>query len=276
MRRNYYFPALVLAVGALSACKPDEVIKTEDIPTAGVRFINALPDSGGAFGLDFRFVDIVENNVQYHMTFRNGPTTSGGITGSNQTEFRPARAGARHFRVFLDDTLQAAAATVLHDETVTLEAGKHYTVIVWGQARLGTMQVTTFEDDPADPGPGNVALRVINATGAAIDGRTYTKGGAAPVAATFAAVPAYTASGFVAVAADSVMFNITPAGGGAALFGDMQALRGTAATDIGAIPGTMVAGSAVTLVVYPASTPGSPARQFGAAGGAFMWDRRPN
>ncbi|HVZ47443.1 MAG TPA: DUF4397 domain-containing protein [Gemmatimonadaceae bacterium] len=278
MRRNYYFTALVLAAGALSACRPDEVIKTEDIPTAGVRFINALPDSAGAFGLDFRFVDIVENNAQYHMTYRNGPATTSGVTGSNLTEFRPARAGSRHFRIFLDDSLQTAASTVLDDETVTLEAGKNYTVIIWGQARLGTMKVTMFEDVPADPGPGNVALRVLNATNAAIDGRYYLQGGAAPATASWAGVAAYSASSFLSVPKGDYMYNIRAAGSATNYIAtDLLALKGTAATvDIGAIPGTEIAGSAVTLVVYPPSTAGSRAAQFSTAGGAFMWDRRPS
>ena len=37
-------------------------ITRRSIPTAGVRFINAVPDTGAAFGLDFRFIDIVENS----------------------------------------------------------------------------------------------------------------------------------------------------------------------------------------------------------------------
>lgn len=278
MRRGYILAILVAGAGALSACRPDSVIKTEDIPMAGVRFINALPDTGGAYGLDFRFVDRVENNVHYHMTFRNGPASQGGITASTKTEFRPARAGSRHFRIFLDDTIPSAASTVLDDETVTLEAGKNYTVIAWGQARLGTMKVSFFEDTPADPGPGNVALRVLNATGVSLDGRYYQQGGTAPASASWTGIPAYTASSFVSVAKGDYMFNIRQAGSATSYIGaDMLALKGTAATvDIGAIPGTEVAGSAVTLVVYPASVAGSRAAQFSTPGGAFQWDRRPS
>ena len=53
---------------------PDQIVNTENIPTAGVRFINAVPDSSGAFGFDLRFVDLVESNTQFYVTFRDAPT----------------------------------------------------------------------------------------------------------------------------------------------------------------------------------------------------------
>jgi len=281
MRRFFSaLPVLALAGLAAGACRPDEVIKTEDIPTAGVRFINALPDSAGAFGLDFRFVDIVENNAQFRITFRNNPQTSSGAVGSAQTQFRPARAGARHFKIFLDDTLQAIASTALKDSTVTLEAGKNYTAILWGEARQGTMKLAFFDDVPADPAT-QVALRVINATNAAIDVRHYVDGGTAPATATWASVPAYGVSAFVTAAAARYRYNVRAAGGATNLFSDLLALPGAAKdaiVGIDALPGTTQAGSAVTLVVYPRSTAGARTPQttaFQVPAGAFMWDRRP-
>jgi hypothetical protein len=277
MRRNHWITAFVLTAGVM-ACRPDEVIKTEDIPTAGVRFINAVPDSSGAFGLDMRFVDIVESNAQFRMTFRNNPVTSGGITASTQTQFKPARAGSRRFRIFLDDTIQTIASTVVKDTTVTLEAGKNYTAILWGAGRLGTMRLVFFEDVPTDPGT-NVALRVINATENAIDVRTYAQGGTAPATPTWAGVPAYSRSSFVNDTPGNKMYNVRLAGATTNLFNDMLALVGAAKTvDIEGLPGTTQAGSAVTLVVFPRSTAGARTPQtaaFQVPAGAFMWDRRP-
>ena len=172
MRPSDRFAVLVFAAGLASACRPEEVITTENIPTAGVRFINAVPDSSGAFGFTFRFVDIVENNVQFRVTFRNNPQTTAGVTASAITQFFPARAGSRHFRIFLDDTLVAITSTVVKDTTVSLEAGKNYTAILWGEGRSRTMKLTFVQDVPPDPGT-QVALRVINTTASPIDVRQY-------------------------------------------------------------------------------------------------------
>ena len=282
MRRISTFVTMLLAAGAASACKPDEVVKTEDIPTAGVRFINALPDSAGAFGLDMRFVDIVESNVQFRITFRNGPSTTGtgGVMASGQTQFRAARAGQRRFRIFLDDTLQVVASTVLKDTTVTLEAGKTYTAILMGQARLGTMQLRFFEDVAPDPG-AQIGLRVMNATESAIDVRHYALAGTAPATATWAGVAAYGTSSFVTAAVGDYMYNVRAAGSATNMFADMRALIGAPkdlVVGIDALPGTTQAGSAVTLVVYPRSTAGARTPQTAAflvPAGSFMWDRRP-
>lgn len=278
MRRFARLQALVLAAAITGACKPEEVIKTENIPTAGVRFINAVPDSAGAFGLDLRFLDIVESNAQFRITFRNGPATAGGVTASSQTQFKNARAGSRRFAIFLDDTLQSIAQVKLKDTTVSLEAGKNYTAILWGAARAGTMRLSFFEDVPADPG-ANVALRVFNATSAPIDVSQYAQGGTVPATPTWAAVPAYSRSSFVNVAPGNIMYNVKATGSATNLFNDMLALQGQANTvDIEGTPGTTRAGSAVTLVVYPASTVGARTPQTAAflvPAGAFMWDRRP-
>jgi hypothetical protein len=282
MRRFYQLSMLCVAAGIASACRVEDVVKTEDIPTAGVRFINAVPDTGGAFGLDFRFIDIVENNAQFRVAFRNGPTTSNGITASTATEYKGARAGAaRHFRVFLDDTLQNIAQTVLKDSTLNLEAGHLYTVLMWGSARstgADKMRLTVIDETPNNPA-GQVGLRVINATSAPIDVRQYVQGGTVPGAPTWANVPALGISSWLSVAPSLIMYNVQPAGGGATLFADQQALPGQAATvDIEATPGTNVAGSAVTLVVYPRSTAGARTPQtaaFAVPAGSFMWDKRP-
>lgn len=65
MRRIFQLSMLCAAAGIVSACKPEEQLTSPDIPTAGVRFINAVPDTGAAYGLDFRFVDIVENSAAF-------------------------------------------------------------------------------------------------------------------------------------------------------------------------------------------------------------------
>jgi len=100
MRRIFNLTLLCLVGGVVSACQPDLIVATEDIPTAGVRFINAVPDTAGAFGLDLRFVDIFESNAHSRVTFRNGPSSASPFV-STITQFKGARVpanGPRNFR----------------------------------------------------------------------------------------------------------------------------------------------------------------------------------
>ena len=281
MRRLVQLAMLCFIAGVAGACSPDEVITTENIPTAGVRFINAVPDTGAAFGLDLRFVDLPESNSHFRIAFRNNVQTTAGVPASTQIQYKNTRAGNRHFRIFLDDTLVNVAQTVLKDSTVNIEAGKLYTFLLWGNARSSgadRMRLTIIDEAVADPG-AQVALRVINATGSAIDASQYASTGSAPATPTWANVAPYTVATYVTAAPGQKRYNVQPAGGGAALFTDALALIGVAATvDIEALPGTTIAGSAVTAIVFPRSVAGSKAPQGGAFGSpaiSFMWDRRP-
>src|SRR5262245_53878788 len=226
MRRFILLSTLCLAAGVVSACKPDEEIASPVPPTAGVRFINAVPDSGGANGIDFRFVDLVENSSAYNVPFRSLPQATG--TGTAQVvasaliQFKAAKAGQRHFRIFLSDTLQSAASTVLKDSTLTFEAGHNYTVLLWGNARSAgadKMRLTLIDETVADPA-AQVALRVINTTTVAIDVRQYATTGTLPAAANWANVPGLSISAYQQTAPAQIRFNVQPAGGGANLFSD--------------------------------------------------------
>ena len=287
MRRIFQLSTLCLAAGVASACKPEETITTPTAPTAGVRFINAVPDTGAAFGLDFRFIDIVENSDQFRITFRNNPQTSGGVTASAAIQYKAAKAGSRHFRIFLDDTLQAVASTILKDSTITLEANHNYSVLLWGNARSSgsdKMRLTVIDETVADPGQ-QVALRVINATNAAIDVSQYASSGSVPASPTWANVGAYSVSSYVTAPPNQIKFNVRPAGSASTLFADALALIGqpvgtqtagcVVGVDCDVTPGTTVPGSAVTLIVFPASVAGSKAASFSTPGNSFMWDRRP-
>jgi hypothetical protein len=186
---------LGFAAGMLSGCDLKEVYPTAIPPLAGVRFINAVPDTGGAYGLDMRFVDITESNAHFRHLFRSQPTTAGGVTASTRVFYTHARAGTRNFKVFLDDTIQSIASTELFDQTFDFQAGRNYTVLVWGYANPGgpgrpvgapAMSINVFEETVADPGT-QVALRVINTSEVAYDVRTYDDGGAVPGPVTWSA-----------------------------------------------------------------------------------------
>jgi hypothetical protein len=263
MRRIYQLSMLCLAAGVANACKPEENFTSPVIPTAGIRFLNVVPDTGA---MDLRAVDIVENSASYNIGFR----------GTSQAYYRNSEAGSRHFRIFMsvanfDPTLTAEqqvaiASTVMKDTTVTLEAGHRYTFILWGFSRTGStpgMKLDVIDDNPSDPG-AQVALRLVNAAAGrgALDGRQYPSAGA-PGAVTWAAVPQLSASNYVSAPAGAIKYNVTPAGGGAGLFADATALAGSAATvDLDALPGTTVAGSAVSGFVVSGSVIGSKATAF--------------
>lgn len=275
-QRILHLPVFCLAAGVAGACSTETVIGTVTPPTAGVRFVHAVPDTGS---MDFRFVDIPENSAHYGFTFR----------ATANLYYKGAEAGQRHLRIFMSGTTADVATIVVKDTLVNLEAGKLYTYILWGGARPGStppMQLTVLEDGTTDPG-SQVALRVINAAAGlgpldvfqyvrgTATGSSCPGGGTVPATPTFAGVAELTASSYVLVAAGRICFRVTPPGG-AALFTDALAPQGTAATiDIEAIPGTNVAGSAVTGIVVPRSVAGSQAASFATPGIIFAWDRRP-
>jgi hypothetical protein len=292
MRRIFQLSVLCLAVGVVSACDPEQVIETEAIPFAGVRFINAVPDTNP---MDFRFVDMVENSAHFRIAFRNNPVTAGtgaaAVTASTQIQDKAARAGQRAFRIFLSDTLQSVASTVIKDSTLTIEEGKNYTVLLWGYANPAgpnrpagapAMRLTVIEESVPDPG-SQVALRVINATTGAVDVRYYSSRGTPPATPNWSGVGPISISSYATTAPDTLRFNVQPAGGGAPLFADARALVGEPPLTgppgpIEATPGTTIAGSAVTAVIFPRSVAGTKAPQgaaFAVPSTSFMWDRRP-
>ncbi|MGH7679885.1 MAG: hypothetical protein ACRENU_15550, partial [Gemmatimonadaceae bacterium] len=166
-------------------------------------------------------------------------------------------------------------------------------------AGVPAMTTTFFEETIADPG-NQVGLRVINATENPIDFRAFPClgapcTGAAPGAPTGTVAP-LTVGTHVLVNPDTAIFNVRPQGGaaGTELFTQARALVGIPANssgarnpannqllpcvgpavppppppatpplkcDIEATPGTTIAGSAVTAIVFPGSVACSRAPQ---------------
>jgi hypothetical protein len=294
MRRVVSLSVLGLAAGLLTGCDLKEVYPTAIPPLAGLRFINAVPDTAGAYGMDLRFVDILESNAHFRQNFRNLPTTAGGVTASAGVQYKHLRAGTRNFKIFLDDTIQTIATVELVDTTFLFEAGKNYTALLWGYANPGgpnrpvgapAMELLIVEEAVAAPGT-NVELRVINTSEIPYDVRTYDNGGAVPGAATWTTT-GHSISTYVLDTPGQQRYNVQPAGGGAVIFADPLALIGAAASttaagstvlDIEALPGTTVAGSAITMIIWPRSTAGTRTPQtaaFNVPAATFVWDRRP-
>jgi hypothetical protein len=277
MRRVVSLSMLGFAAGMLGGCDLKEVYPTAIPPLAGVRFINAVPDLAGAYGMDLRFVDMLESNAHFRHHFRSGPITAGGVTASAAVQFKHARAGDRTFKIFLDDTIQTVASTEITPvggQTVTLTAGTNYTVIVWGYANPGgpgrpagalPMAVAVIPETVADPGT-QVAVRMINATSFALDGEQYT--GADPTGTpTWTNVPPLSVTTHVTGATGTRRLAASLSAGGEAAFFRMAAIGGLAASttepgstilDIEALPGPNIAGSAVSFIVFPPSVTGVP------------------
>jgi hypothetical protein len=175
---------------------------------------------------------------------------------------------------------------------VDLVTQHNYTAMLWGNARsTGTdaMRLDFWEETEPAPADGKVKLRVINATGAAINGWAFLSSGSAGVTPTWANVAPYSASAYVEVDSGTYTYQIQDAALGTNLFSNTTALYGqtpncdnqsTCQTgqqpDIEAAPGTRVSGSAISGIVFPKSVTGSMAAQFTNPGITYVWDRRPS
>src|SRR5437773_5060038 len=114
--------SLALA-GSAAACHPDAVTNSPIVPSAGINFANAVPDTNKMI---FRVVDIPANAVLAGATFRSANNYPIGIT-----------AGTRRIRVFFDTTDVMLAQTVLIDTTYTFVQDQHYSFLAAGFARAG-------------------------------------------------------------------------------------------------------------------------------------------
>lgn len=289
MYRFLKLPVLCVAAGIVSACNSEpSVVTTPDIPTAGVRFVHAVPDTGA---LDARFVDMPENSAHFGVVFRGNIVTASAVPASTQIFYRNTRAGERHLRIFLSSTNQAIAQTVLKDTVITFEAGRRYTLLLWGYANptgpgrpagAPAMRLTVIDETEPDPSP-NVALRVINTSLTPLDVRYFKEGTAIPAAASWSGVAAAPngISTYVTTAPDTLRFNVRTAGTATNFVAtDARALRGEQHVlgppgPIEGTPGTTVAGSALTALIFPPSVAGTAAAQFTSPAISFVWDRRP-
>jgi hypothetical protein len=283
---------LALAGAAiLGACNDaGKVFLADNGPVAYVRFVNAIPDSGGQ---DWRFVDAVEGSpTVINMRFR-------GIFPG--TSYQSASAGRRHLRIFqsatdptFTDPLQATPAlvsTVFIDSAFTLVAGTHYTIMAVGNLRAPrTAKLVILTDDYGDPAAG-IAVRTVNTgvTGS-IDVYGSTSGGttALPSTPLVATLASYAASPWVSMSTGALTLRANSAGSRTlpAMI-DAIAPAGVAANrgmNLTAIGGSTIAGTAFTAFIFPPAVTGSSAAAVGAgtcptrcttAGVVYAVDRYP-
>lgn len=273
---------VMLALGAgltIAGCDDNGgVTEMTVVPLAYTRFVNAVPDT---FGMDWRFVDALENSPGFmNIRFR---------------EFSPYQAtapGARKLRVFgstaalinVPNTMEVAT-TIFADETITLTAGKYYTIVHHGYTRAGASpadRLIVIEDNIPAPGT-NVAYRAMNLGTASVDVFTAASGGstALPAAPTFANLAAGATSGYQSMAPGALNFRATAAGSRTPVLADANAPAGAAGSPVDnltTIGGAAQPGSAFMAMYFPSAVVGSPADRgtaFRSPAWVYIVDRHP-
>jgi hypothetical protein len=274
-------PSLLLAsvlAGGVAACDTgSDAMPVETVPLAGVRFVNAVPDT---MALDYRFVDQLSNAGLFDAAFR-----------ANQAQYQPVEAGSHTFKVFLSSTDAAITSTFVNETTFNFAEGGRYTVLHSGYMRSGSTPaatVTVVEDDAPTPAAGKVTLRVLNLAGdlGGVDvfvGTTSTAGQPPAATATWTNVAFGTFSPYVELDTAGLRVAATASGTTTPLLvANTAAPAGaeaqTTPVPVSAITGVRIAGSVITVVVLPRSVAGSMAPQttaFQSPAFAFLNDRRP-
>ena len=263
--------ALFAALVAVAACDPTgQATFPAKAPTAAVRFVHAVSDTGG---MDWRFVDVVDNS----------PTTFGlqyrGIFPG--AGYQPLGAGSRHLRIFQTSTDISQTQVVLFDTTYNFTVGAHYTIMAAGTLRDKTAKLYIFQDDVPDPG-SSIAVRVINAgAGPSVDVYASASGGSAslPSSPFAAGVAQFTATKWSTMTPGPLAVRVLTSGSLAlpAMI-DATAPAGAPAdqhNDLTAVGGSTIAGSAFTAFAFPPSVAGSKAAASAKASIIFAVDHYP-
>jgi len=262
--------ALCLAGAALAACGEDNGVGAAP-PIAGVRFINAVADTGA---MDFRVVDIVGDAPQFlDNTYRTA------------TSYQAVEAGDRHLRVFLTPSRTDTFYTppVMWDTTFTFTEGVNYSVIMSGYAnptRGVSLNMIITTDDATEPAAGQFGLRIINLGTALGSVDAYTRRGTAAAPGTayatdvvFGGVAPY---GVQATDTNAFRVLVAAAGTTTPALADVAGPAGVAGTStVNPIAGTNVERSVLTAILVPASVAGTGAGSFATPSVLFVTDRRP-
>ena len=257
----------MLAAGTLSfgACSSDTITTTTLPPLAGVRFINALSDTGA---VDIRMIDQVElSAVANKLAFRDG------------TEHQPTEARARHIRVFPNSFDQAITQKYMLDTTITLVADTRVTLLLTGSARAKTVKFVVITDSPPAVTAGQIAVRAVNAATGAIDAYVVTDTTVAIAAGTpLANVAPLATSVYVTRATGAAAIRVTDAGSATVNISAPGPV--SPALLAGELPaaGVNSAGTAFSVFYFPRAVAGSSAPQTAAflkPGAIWFVDRVP-
>jgi hypothetical protein len=263
------FRLLALSAVALTAIGCDDDDDTSGpVPTAAVRFFNAVPDTGA---LDFRFIDIVAD-AGLNIAFRGNSI------------YQVIDAGEHTIRIFTSGTNPAVASTVLGEITTNFEAGQTYTVMIAGFSRSGGspgLTVQAIVEEPPAAGDAEVLLRLVHAGAGlgTVDGFFRASSTAAlPGSPQISGVTFLGTSTYVSRAPGALNVAVTGTGS-STILGHGNAPAGVAGTSsANPIAGAEVGGSILTAVFVPRSVAGSQAPQttaFQSPAVVYLTDRRP-
>jgi hypothetical protein len=268
---------------AVAACQKDTagVLQTTP-PLAGLRYFDAVPDTGY---MDFRLVDIFDYapNTQ-GASFRTGGNPMG-VPTSYAPPYLSVRTGTHQIRAFLDSTDLATATTIMFDTTMTFLEGHNYTFILYGSARAGALHALVLDDSAmALPADDAIWVRTVNLAadstglGASVDAFIIPQANSPAAPPTISASTYVNASAYVRVPTGSLKAVLTRTGD-ATLTPTVTAnlpagVVGTAT--VNPIAGSLVKNTAITVLILPRSTPGAgmPAT-FAAPGVVFLIDQQP-
>lgn len=270
--------SLVCALALASfGCHGDAVTNVPVTPTAGIHFVNAVPDT---MQLDFRVVDMVSNAGLFDADFRIYDMFYKGI-----------EAGSREIKIFLSSTNPSITSQFITDTTFSFTQDLNYTFINAGFSRTGQTPARTvwiIQDTPPTPVGNQLGLRFIHA-GAGLGGvdlyvlRHATDTLALPAATAtnvvYGTVRVYGLIPSDTVAADSLRIAVYATGTTAGPLALLKAPLGLAGSGTqNPIPGARVAGTVFTAILVPRSVAGSMAPQtaaFTTPTLLYLVDKRP-
>ena len=226
---------LAAGLAALTACDSEEVSAPNIPPLGQVRFINAVNDT---LAVDIRAIDQVEYSpVVSDLRYRQG------------TNHQPIEAKSRKFRVFATSRTIGVTSNPLMDATEDVAANILVTLMLVGSARdKNSLKFITINDDVTSPGAGNIAVRVVNAATAAVNGYIVTAA-TDPISGTAAAanVAPQAQSAYVTRATGNAALRFTAVGSTTAT---ASAAGPVATTLAGALPAAGVNSEGTRFSVY--------------------------
>jgi uncharacterized protein DUF4397 len=179
----------LLATLAVSACDDDSDV-TAPATTAQLRVVHASPDAPN--------VDVLVDNT----------AALTNVAYKAASTYLQVPSGSRNLKVRATGT-----ATVVIDQTATLDQGSAYTVIATG--RVASIAPLVLTDDQTNPATGNVRVRLVHASPTAGNVDIYVTAPTADIATatpTLANVAFRVASNYLEVPAGTYRVRVTPAG----------------------------------------------------------------